>query len=68
MNAKDRKRLVTVAQSMLTEAQSEGNEKILSATGFASENILILHQQLRCANLAWALRYTKTVKRGGPVS
>lgn len=52
---------------MLAEARSSDNERIFSATGFARENISILHQQVRCSNLAWALRYTKKAKRGDVV-
>jgi hypothetical protein len=55
MNAKDRKRLTKIAELMLAEARSSDNQRIFSATGFARENISILHQQLRCSNLAWAL-------------
>jgi hypothetical protein len=68
MNAKERKWLSKMAKLMLAEARSSGNERIFSATGFARENISILHQQVRCANLAWALRYTKTIRRGDVVA
>jgi len=53
---------------MIAEAQSVGSDKIFSATGFARENISILHQQLRCVNLAWALGHTKRVNRGDVVA
>ena len=53
---------------MIREAQSVESARVLSATGFARSNISILHQQLRCANLAWALRKTKRIKRGDVVA
>ena len=68
MNAKDRQRLTKIAELMLAEAQSSDNERIFSATGFAQENISILHQQVRCSNLAWALRHTKKIKCGDVVA
>jgi hypothetical protein len=68
MNAKDRKRLARIAELMLAEAQSSDNDRIFSATGFARENISILHQQVRCSNLAWALRHQKKVMRGDVVA
>jgi hypothetical protein len=68
MNSKDRKRLTKIADLMLAEAQSSDNERIFSANGFARENISILHQQVRCSNLAWALRHTKKVVRGDVVA
>ncbi len=68
MDAKDRKHLRILAKLMVAEAQSSDNDRIFSATGFARENISILHQQVRCANLAWALRYTKKVGRGDVIA
>lgn len=56
------------AGHMIGEAQAAGNDRIFSATGFAREDISIVHQQLRCANLAWALSHTKRVKRGDVVA
>jgi hypothetical protein len=44
-----------VARRMIDEATSVSGANILSATGFARENISIIHQQLRTTNLAWAL-------------
>lgn len=64
MKADDRKRIGMVAKLMVAEAQSAESDRVFSATGFSRENISILHQQLRCVNLAWALRHTKKVKRG----
>ena len=67
MKVEDRKRLTKVAQLMLAEAQSSDDERVFSATGFARDNISILHQQVRCSNLAWALRHMKKIKRGSVV-
>lgn len=68
MDAKDRKRLTKLAKLMVAEAKSSERDRIFSATGFARENISILHQQVRCANLAWALRYTKKIGRGDVIA
>ncbi len=68
MNAEERKYFAKMAKLMVEEARSSDHERIFSATGFARENISILHQQVRCANLAWALRYTKTIRRGDVVA
>jgi hypothetical protein len=64
MDATDRVRLDEAADLMIKEAQAAGNDRIFSASGFARENISILHQQVRCTNLAWALSHTKRIKRG----
>lgn len=68
MDAKDRAWLDEAALRMIEEAQAAGSERVFSATGFASENISIVHQQMRCANLAWALGHTKKVRRGDVVA
>jgi len=68
MNAEERKYVAKMARLMVEEAWSSDHERIFSATGFARENISILHQQVRCANLAWALRHTKTIRRGDVVA
>jgi hypothetical protein len=68
MDIKDRALLDKVAEFMIAEAQAEGSDRIFSATGFAREHISILHQQMRCTNLAWALGHTKRVKRGDVVA
>jgi hypothetical protein len=68
MDAKARAWLDEAANQMIEEAQAAGNKRIFSATGFARENISIVHQQLRCANLAWALSHTKRVGRGDVVA
>lgn len=68
LDAKDRAHLDEVAGLMIREAQAIGSDRIFSATGFARENISIVHQQLRCANLAWALGHTKRIKRGDVVA
>lgn len=39
---------------MIAEATATESPNILSATGFARENISTLHQQIRATNLAWA--------------
>lgn len=69
MNGKERRRALREAAAlMLAEAQSKESDRIFSASGFARENISILHQQLRCSNLAWALSHAKKVKRGDVVA
>jgi hypothetical protein len=49
---------------MIREARSAGCKRILSSNGFSREYISILHQQQRCANLAWALKYTSRLNAG----
>jgi hypothetical protein len=49
---------------MIREARSADSERILSSNGFSFEHISILHQQQRCANLAWALKYTGRLNVG----
>jgi hypothetical protein len=56
------------AQNMIVEATSIESLNILSATGFARENISIMHQQIRATNLAWALGWTGRVKAGDTVA
>jgi hypothetical protein len=68
MDADDRKQFDEAARLIIEEAQAVENDRIFSATGFASENISIVHQQMRCVNLAWALMQTKRVKRGDVVA
>jgi len=53
-----------LSRKMISEATSINCPHILSATGFARENISILHQQRRCTNLAWALSRTGRVEPG----
>ena len=53
-----------LAGKMIAEATSSTSPRILSATGFARENISILHQQRRATNLAWALSRTGRVGPG----
>lgn len=62
-----RAQLDLLAQNMIAEATSVDNPRILSATGFARENISILHQQIRATNLAWALGWTGRVKPGDTI-
>jgi hypothetical protein len=57
-----------LAGAMLAEATSDASNRILSATGFASENISIAHQQTRTANLAWALQRRGIVGTGDVVA
>ncbi len=66
-NAADDAILDEWADTMIAEATSENSNRILSATGYASENILIVHQQARTANLAWALKRRGRVGAGDVV-
>lgn len=68
MDAKHQTLLDDAARLMIEEAMAAGNDRIFSATGFATENISILHQQRRCTNLAWALSHTNRVKSGDVVA
>lgn len=52
---------------MLQEARAAGSPRIFSASGFATRDISILQQQMRCANLAWALKFTGKLKPGDVV-
>ncbi len=60
----DRQRLVELAEGMIGEATSVGSPRVLSSNGFAHSSISILHQQVRCTNLAWALKFTGRIKPG----
>lgn len=68
MTAGVQRELAEIAELMLAEAQSAESDRIFSATGFAKENISIVHQQARCANLVWAIRHMKKIKRGDVVA
>lgn len=57
-----------LADAMLAEATSAQSPRIFSASGFASENISIVHQQTRSANLAWALGRRGRVGPGNVVA
>ena len=46
---------VELAKLMLAEAQDASIKHLYNATGFARINISIVHQQVRCNNLSWAL-------------
>jgi len=46
---------IDLAQLMLAEAQDASIKNLYNATGFALRNISIVHQQVRCNNLSWAL-------------
>jgi hypothetical protein len=65
--AQEQKRLDKLAAAMLAEATSTTSPHVLSATGFARENISIVHQQRRATNLAWALSRTRKVTPGSVV-
>lgn len=60
-------RLDHIAQEMVDEATAESSPNILSASGFARENISIVHQQRRVTNLAWALSRLRRVQPGDVV-
>ena len=63
----DRARLTSLAEEMLAEARTGQSDRILCSNGFARSNISILHQQMRCANLVWALKFTNKLKPGDVV-
>lgn len=67
-DSQSRAQLDLLAHNMIAEATSLDNPNILSATGFARENISILHQQIRATNLAWALGWTGRVKPGDTIA
>ncbi len=46
---------IALAKLMLAEAQDASINHLFNATGFALRNISIVHQQIRCNNLSWAL-------------
>jgi hypothetical protein len=58
--------LGSTASNMLTQAKLEGCNAY-SVTANTNPNISILHQQIRCINLAWALTHTRHVKHGSIV-
>jgi hypothetical protein len=64
----ERSELNILAISMLQEARSLNSSRIYSATGFSRDNISILHQQIRCINLAWALKFKRRIKKGNVAS
>lgn len=66
-DSESRAQLDLLAQNMIAEATSVDDHRILSATGFARENISILHQQIRATNLAWALGWMGRVKPGDTI-
>ncbi|MHB9879918.1 hypothetical protein ACSMXM_09665 [Pacificimonas sp. ICDLI1SI03] len=67
-DTESRAELDALAANMISEATSTESPNIISATGFARENISILHQQIRATNLAWALGWTKRVGPGDTVA
>lgn len=60
----DHKSLKALAERMIAEASSCESPRILSSNAFSRSSISILHQQMRCTNLAWALKFTGRVKTG----
>ncbi|WP_448537695.1 hypothetical protein [Sphingobium yanoikuyae] len=60
----EKKRLDDLAARMIAEATSTSSPNVLSASGYARENISIVHQQRRTTNLAWALSRTGRVSAG----
>jgi len=56
------------ATGMLDEAQLRRCPGAYVATGYSNDNISILHQQVRAANLAWALTRLNKVKHGSVVA
>lgn len=67
-NAGQRAELNVLAAEILAEAACTDTDGVYSATGGARENISIVHQQIRCTNLAWALGHTSKVKAGDVVA
>ncbi|TPG56586.1 hypothetical protein [Sphingomonas glacialis] len=68
MMISDRRILNGMADEMLGEARATGFERVYSATGFSQQNISIVHQQVRCANLAWALHKRRKLGKGDVVA
>ena len=64
VNTTDRQRLDALAAGMIGEARSTLSPRILSSNGFSNSYISILLEQVRCAYLAWALKYTGQIKTG----
>ncbi|GEM_PF-6340425 len=56
-----------IASSMIAQATATADPRILAAHGFARRDISIVHQQLRSANLAWALNHSGRVSPGSVV-
>jgi hypothetical protein len=52
---------------MLGEAEIKDCPGAYSATGHSTNNISIIHQQVRCINLTWALVKMRKVKHGSVV-
>jgi hypothetical protein len=63
-----RKRLNELARKMIDQATCDSNPRVLSATGFAREDISIIHQQIRATNLAWALGHSGRVRTGDVIA
>jgi hypothetical protein len=56
-----------MAREMLREARIEGCPGAYVATGHSTDNISIIHQQVRCINLSWALVRLRKIKHGSVV-
>jgi NADPH-dependent 2,4-dienoyl-CoA reductase/sulfur reductase-like enzyme len=59
--------LNSIARKMIAEAKIQDCPGAYSATGHSTNNISIIHQQVRCINLAWALVKLRKVKHGSVV-
>src|ERR1700730_11499848 len=59
--------MTSIARKMLAEAEIQDCPGAYSATGHSTNNISIIHQQVRCINLAWALVKLRKVKHGSVV-
>jgi hypothetical protein len=68
MDRAERQRLNSLADEMLDETRANGRTHVYSATGYSRQNISIVHQQVRCANLAWALRWRRKLRKGDVVA
>jgi hypothetical protein len=60
--------LASIARKLIAEAKIQECPNAYSATGHSTNNISIIHQQVRCINLAWALVNLRKVKHGSVVA
>ena len=63
-SADDAAELSRLAETMVAQARSAQHARMFAAHGYARQDISIVHQQLRCANLAWALDHVGLVRPG----
>lgn len=63
-SAADAADLSQLAEAMVAQARSAQDARMLAAHGYVRHDISIVHQQLRCANLAWALDHVGLVTPG----